>query len=56
MSRKFSWKTGTEEATLEHLNVHSKMMMMQAASSFEVLVPVYHFTWHHISQHWYLQK
>jgi hypothetical protein len=32
------------------------MMMMQAASSFEVLVPVYHFTWRHISEHWHLQK
>jgi hypothetical protein len=28
---------------LEHLNLHSKMMM-QAAVSFEVLVPVYQFT------------
>jgi hypothetical protein len=39
MSGKFSWEAGTEEANLEHLNFHSKMMM-QAASTFEVLVPV----------------
>lgn len=43
MYRKFSWETWPEGATLEHLNLHNKMLI-QAASALEVCgtcAPIY---------------